>query len=121
MFGVFKSLPHQEFVSLIANALLLAGNSSMGILEAPFYKIPVVNIGNRQQGRLNAGNVFFVEHNVRDIIDALKRAAFDSKYRNYITTLKNPYGKGDSSKNIVDIIDSVKPNSKKWLVKSSLI
>ena len=51
----FKTLPQQIFVNLLRNALALVGNSSMGILEAPFYKLPVVNIGNRQKGRLNAG------------------------------------------------------------------
>ena len=40
LFSVLKSLPHQEFVSLIEDVLLLAGNSSIGVLEAPFYKFP---------------------------------------------------------------------------------
>ena len=59
----FKTLPQQIFVNLLRNALALVGNSSMGILEAPFYKLPVVNIGNRQKGRLNVGNVEFVKYN----------------------------------------------------------
>jgi GDP/UDP-N,N'-diacetylbacillosamine 2-epimerase (hydrolysing) len=121
MFGIFKSLPHKEFVSLIANALLLAGNSSMGILEAPFYKLPVVNIGNRQQGRLNAGNVHFVSHDVDEIANALKRAAFDDEYRNYVAELINPYGDGSSVTSIVDVINHVEPGSNKWLVKNRLI
>ncbi len=121
MFGIFKSLPHKEFVSLIANALLLAGNSSMGILEAPFYKLPVVNIGNRQQGRLNAGNVHFVSHDVDEIANALKRAAFDDEYRNYVAELINPYGDGSSVTSIVDVINHVEPGSNKWLVKNHLI
>ena len=121
MFGIFKSLPHKEFVSLIANALLLAGNSSMGILEAPFYKLPVVNIGNRQQGRLNAGNVHFVSHDVDEIANALKRAAFDDEYRNYVAELINPYGDGSSVTSIVDVSNHVEPGSNKWLVKNHLI
>ena len=120
-FGVFKSLPHKEFVSLVANSLLLAGNSSMGILEAPFYKLPVVNIGNRQQGRLNAGNVHFVSHDVDEIVNALKRAAFDDEYRGYVAELQNPYGDGHSAIRVVDTIELVEPGSNKWLVKNHLI
>ena len=59
----YKTLDREIFVNLIRNTRALVGNSSMGILEAPLYKLPVVNIGNRQQGRLNAGNVEFVHYN----------------------------------------------------------
>ena len=52
----FKNLGHVEFVNLMHNASALVGNSSMGILEAPFYKLPVVNIGERQNGRLRGEN-----------------------------------------------------------------
>ena len=61
------TLPRLQFVNLIRNSMALVGNSSMGILEAPHYKIPVVNTGNRQKGRLNAGNVEFVPFNINSI------------------------------------------------------
>ncbi|WP_300732980.1 UDP-N-acetylglucosamine 2-epimerase [uncultured Helicobacter sp.] len=88
----FKTLPREFFINLIRHTLALAGNSSMGILEAPFYKLPVVNIGNRQKGRLNAGNVCFVPHKKQDIIQALQKACFDESYRTQIANLPNPYG-----------------------------
>ena len=56
---VLKNIPDEYFVNLLRKTSVLVGNSSMGILEAPHYRLPVVNIGNRQQGRLNAGNVEF--------------------------------------------------------------
>ena len=43
----------------------------MGILEAPYYKLPVINIGNRQLGRLNAGNVIFTNYNTKKILKAI--------------------------------------------------
>ena len=119
-FLFIKNLPHLEFVNIIRNTATLVGNSSMGILEAPFYKLPVVNIGNRQQGRLNAGNVEFVNHNKNNILSALKKACFDQKYIKKIKSLDNPYGNGDASKKISDIIDKIDLSNKKWYVKRKL-
>ena len=92
----------------------------MGILEAPFYKLPVVNVGKRQSGRLNAGNVEFVEYNVNQIVSALEKACFDSDYRKTVEKLKNPYGDGTAAKKIADAIASVDLNDKKWYIKKKL-
>lgn len=116
----FKTLPRNIFINLIRNAKCLAGNSSMGILEAPFYKLPVVNIGNRQQGRLNAGNVEFVAHNVDEIVKALTKACFDKNYRNYVQNLVNPYGDQTAPQKIVSFLEKVDTNDRKWYVKSHL-
>lgn len=116
----YKTLPREIFINLIRNTLALAGNSSMGILEAPFYKIPVVNIGNRQQGRLNAGNVKFTKHNQGEIIEALKQACFDLDYRMRIKNLTNPYGDETSCQKIVNFIKDIDPKDPKWLIKTKL-
>ena len=55
------------------------GNSSCGILEAPALKIPVVNVGNRQKGRLHAKNVIFVDHKLNDIYEAIKKIFSNNK------------------------------------------
>lgn len=119
-FKFYKNLPHDEFVNLMRNAGALIGNSSMGILEAPFYRLPVVNVGNRQKGRLNAGNVEFVEYDANIIVKALEKACFNGKYRKKINELENPYGDGYTSKKIVDILASIDLNDKKWHVKQKL-
>lgn len=119
-FKFYKNLSHDEFVNLMRNAGALIGNSSMGILEAPFYKLPVVNVGNRQKGRLNAGNVEFVEYDVNIIVKALEKTCFDGKYREKINELESPYGDGYTSKKIVDILASIDLNDKKWYVKQKL-
>jgi len=85
------------------------------------YKLPVVNIGNRQQGRLNAGNVEFVNYNKQKIIDSIGRACFDNKYRYYVSKLKNPYGDGFAHKKIVNFLENVDINDKKWYTKKNLI
>jgi GDP/UDP-N,N'-diacetylbacillosamine 2-epimerase (hydrolysing) len=117
----FKTLPHNIFVNLLRNSSVLAGNSSMGILEAPFYRLPVVNIGNRQTGRLNAGNVVFVKHDINDIVRELHKACFDETYRTYVKNLISPYGDGESAAKIKKFVDTIDPEDNKWLTKHKLI
>ena len=92
----------------------------MGILEAPFYKLPVVNVGRRQSGRLNAGNVEFVDYEEDLIISALEKACFDNEYRKMIRELKNPFGDGNAAKKIADVLESIDLDEKKWYVKQKL-
>ena len=75
-----KNIPRLEFVNLFRRASCLLGNSSAGILEAPLLKIPVVNVGNRQKGRLHAENVTFVPHDKSSIVNAVKRCIYDYSY-----------------------------------------
>ena len=115
-----ETLPRLQFVNLMRNALVLAGNSSMGILEAPHYKLPAVNIGNRQRGRLNAGNVEFVSYAIDDIMSSLAKACFDESYRLHIQSINNPYGDGTAAKKIRTAIESVNTSDSKWYVKQKL-
>lgn len=115
-----NTLPREYFVNLMRNAKALIGNSSMGILEAPFYKLPVVNVGNRQQGRLNAGNVKFVKHQQEEIVKALEEACLDNDYRLKIKNLLCPYGNGNAPEIILETIKGINPKDKKWLVKENL-
>jgi len=117
----YKTLPREIFVNVMRNAKALVGNSSMGMLEAPFYKLPVINIGNRQKGRLNAGNVEFVEYDIDKIIKAIEKACFDENYREKIKKLENPYGDGTAHKKIVEFLKQVDLNDKKWYVKKKLV
>lgn len=119
-FRFYDHLPRVVFVNLMRNAAALVGNSSMGLLEAPYYRLPVVNVGNRQQGRLNAGNVEFVPHQETSIVMALKKACFDEAYRSEVSKLPNPYGDGHASELIVDTLASVDVTEERWYVKKDL-
>ena len=116
----YKNLPRDIFVNIMRNAKCLIGNSSMGILEAPLYKLPVVNIGNRQKGRLNAGNVEFVDYQQDLIVAALKKACCDEEYRDKINNLKNPYGDGSAHTVIAEFIDRIDLNDINWFIKRKL-
>jgi len=104
---VAKNIPRLEFVNLLRHASCLVGNSSAGILEAPLLKLPVINVGNRQRGRLHAENVQFVSHDKVNIIAALQRAVFDKVYRGVVSGCSNPYGDGKSSDRIADILATI--------------
>ncbi len=102
-----KNIPRLEFVNLFRRASCLLGNSSAGIMEAPLLKIPVVNVGNRQSGRLHAENVEFVPHDKKAIIQAIKRALFDTRYRTIVASCNNPYGDGKAAERIAQILADV--------------
>ena len=119
-FVFFKNLPHTQFVNLMRNAAALIGNSSMGLLEAPFYKLPVINVGKRQTDRLNAGNVHFVSYDKHEILKALNKACFNKEYQNKIDSLENPYGDGHSSLRIYKFLNKINLTEKKWLTKKSV-
>ena len=101
---ITKNIPRLEFVNLMRRASCLLGNSSAGILEAPLLKLPVVNIGNRQKGRLHAENVKFVPHKKEKIIEAVQHAVYNIEYREEVGHCSNPYGDGKSSKKIAEIL-----------------
>ena len=116
-FLYLKTLNRIQFINLIRNAKVLVGNSSMGFLEAPFYKLPVVNIGNRQKGRYNAGNVIFTKYNQKEIINAIEKCCFDKIFTSRIKNIKNIYGDISSAKKIVKTIKSIDLNNNKWFIK----
>ena len=107
-----KNIPRLEFVNLMRKASCLLGNSSAGILEAPLLKLPVINVGNRQKGRLHANNVQFVSHEKVQIIEAIKKAIFDEDYRAEVSNCDNPYGDGQSSERIAETLSTISLDEK---------
>jgi GDP/UDP-N,N'-diacetylbacillosamine 2-epimerase (hydrolysing) len=116
----FKTLSFEVFVNILRNAKVLVGNSSMGILEAPFYKLPVVNIGRRQTGRLNAGNVEFVDYDHTQIIKGLEKAVFDKQYRDHVRNIYNPFGDHTNAYKIPKILEEIDITDNIWYIKRKL-
>jgi len=93
-----ENLGRLAYVSLLAMANVMIGNSSSGIYEAPTFKLPVVNIGNRQAGRLMARNIINCEFDTQAIVEAIRNSeTLDCQ------TCENPFGDGKSAKRIHDI------------------
>lgn len=100
------SLGQRGYYSLLRIADLMIGNSSSGIWEAPSFELPVVNVGARQQGRVRAGNVVDVEPSA-DAIESGIRRALDPSFRDGVRGLANPYGDGQASARIVEVLRTV--------------
>jgi UDP-N-acetylglucosamine 2-epimerase (non-hydrolysing)/GDP/UDP-N,N'-diacetylbacillosamine 2-epimerase (hydrolysing) len=98
---LFINLGQVRYLSLLKYVCVMVGNSSSGIIEAPSFKLPVVNVGERQQGRIRAQNVIDIAECKEHIIFHAIERALSSKFKNFLSGLENPYGKGDSSSKIV--------------------
>ena len=83
--------------------MILLGNSSSGIHEASTFKVPVINIGSRQDGREKPKNIIDVNYDKNEILRAIKKTT-SRAFSNKIRTIKNPYGDGKSSRRIINII-----------------
>jgi UDP-hydrolysing UDP-N-acetyl-D-glucosamine 2-epimerase len=103
----FRNLERQAFISLLAMASVIVGNSSCGILEAPSFKLATVNIGTRQRGRMQASNVIDVSHDREQIADAIRRALWDEGFKARVRECVNPYGDGRSSERVVKILSEI--------------
>jgi UDP-N-acetylglucosamine 2-epimerase (non-hydrolysing)/GDP/UDP-N,N'-diacetylbacillosamine 2-epimerase (hydrolysing) len=106
-----KSAPRKEYLGLMRTASVLVGNSSSGIIEAPSFKLPVVNIGIRQEGREKSTNVIDVPHDKKLIAEAIKKALFDKDFLKQVKNCINPYGDGRAGKRIAEILARIKINS----------
>lgn len=100
-FKVFKNIDLEDFYSLLKFSELLIGNSSCGITECGYLKKYVIDIGDRQTGRLRGKNVFHVEHKAKKIQKLLIKIMRKSKSGNMFSD----YGKGNSTKKINNILN----------------
>ena len=97
---VFKSLGRHMYQGLLALAqdpsvrICVAGNSSSGIKETPFFSCPTVNIGDRQKGRLRSVNVIDAPQDAAAICEAIETCLFDDKFRKSLKSSENPYDAG---------------------------
>jgi GDP/UDP-N,N'-diacetylbacillosamine 2-epimerase (hydrolysing) len=102
----FESLGRNLYLSCLANVNGVIGNSSSGILEAPSFKIGTINIGNRQEGRVQASSVINTNANQQDIAFSLKQL-FSKEFQSIVETTRNPYGEGGASMKIVNALRDV--------------
>jgi UDP-N-acetylglucosamine 2-epimerase (non-hydrolysing)/GDP/UDP-N,N'-diacetylbacillosamine 2-epimerase (hydrolysing) len=108
----FKSLPHNDYLSFMKNCDLMIGNSSSGIIEAPSFKIPVINIGSRQQGRERSDNIIDVEPKKNNILKKIDFALNDKKFKNKVNNCVNKFGDGKASTRIVKIFKEIEISDK---------
>lgn len=114
---MYANLQREDYLGLLKNAKCIVGNSSSGLLEAPTFKVPAVNIGRRQNMRFRGINVIDVPFEEEKVVNAIERA-MSEEFRNLLQKeCFNPYGDGHSSEKILDLLVNTKIDQK-LLVKS---
>ncbi len=99
----FTSLGSLRYLSLLKQAAAVVGNSSSGIIEAPAFGIPTVNIGDRQSGRTAAASVIHCAIDKAAIAAAL-RQALEPSFRLFCKSVENPYGQGGATQKIMAVL-----------------
>jgi GDP/UDP-N,N'-diacetylbacillosamine 2-epimerase (hydrolysing) len=100
---VFANLKREDYLGLLKHCRCIVGNSSSGLLEAPTFEVPAVNLGRRQHGRIQGRNVINAPFEQSAIVAAIQKACSDIFRRSLVGTL-NPYGDGHSSEKILDVL-----------------
>ncbi|MEK9627533.1 MAG: UDP-N-acetylglucosamine 2-epimerase [Nitrospinota bacterium] len=95
-----QSLGQLKYLSALNCVDLVVGNTSSGLIEAPSFQTPTVNIGNRQKGRLKASSVIDCGENADSIQEAIKKA-LSKDFQKSLKDTTNPYGNGTATKQII--------------------
>lgn len=99
----FESLGGELYLNLLSYANLCVGNSSSGLVEAPSFGLPVVNIGERQKGRLLAKNVICASGERENIELAIKKG-MSGEFRKKMKNIENPYARGGAVMNALKVL-----------------
>lgn len=114
---LIQSLGSIRYLNVMKYCGAVVGNSSSAIIEAPFLKVPVVNIGNRQKGRIMADSIICCGYEQEEIKASIEKA-LSAEFNKIVQKSKSLYGEGDTSKNIVEVLENIEINEK--LLKKKL-
>jgi GDP/UDP-N,N'-diacetylbacillosamine 2-epimerase (hydrolysing) len=112
---LFENLRREDYLGFLRRASCIVGNSSSGLLEAPTFGVPAVNLGRRQADRLRGANVIDAPFEASAIHAAIELACSDA-FRASIRDAPNPYGDGHSSARILDLLEAI-PRDARLLTK----
>lgn len=116
-FYIFSNLRREEFLGFMRYSACMVGNSSSGLLEAPTFKVPAVDIGRRQHNRLRGNSVIHVSFEKSAIVEAIQKALSKDFKKELGKKCINPYGDGKSSDRIIKILQNT-PITDKLLIKN---
>lgn len=91
-FRIFPSLRFEYFLMLLKNSQFIIGNSSAGVREAPYYGLPIINIGTRQQNRALHADIIHADYHKESIAKALQRIKIHS-----VIPVQSDFGQGNSA------------------------
>jgi UDP-hydrolysing UDP-N-acetyl-D-glucosamine 2-epimerase len=100
---LYENMTRRDYLGFMRHCACMVGNSSSGLLEAPTFGIPAINLGRRQADRVKGANVIDAPFE-RDLILAAIRKAMSDDFRGSLAGCENPYGDGRSSPRIIDVL-----------------
>lgn len=107
----FMSLGQKRYLSALKYCRIVIGNSSSGIIEAPSFGKPIINIGDRQKGRICADSVINCGYTQQEIQQAME-TALTEEFENKARNCRNPYEKENTAANIISVIKDYLLNDK---------
>ena len=107
---IFKNLDRKDFLSLMNFSRVLIGNSSSGIIEAPLFHLPVINLGERLEGRERSENIIDTVCKKNEIIKAMKTVLSDKAFLKKIKRCGSPYGNGFAGVKIAQVLAHIPIN-----------
>ena len=102
----FDSLGMFNYTNMLHHCEFIIGNSSSGIGETPFFRIPTINIGDRQKGRVRHKSIIDTDYDVDSIINGIKKAQNDG-FKNSIKMMGFKFGDGTAAEKMVKIIQNI--------------
>jgi UDP-hydrolysing UDP-N-acetyl-D-glucosamine 2-epimerase len=112
-----QSLGAQNYHALIPHCQFVIGNSSSGIVEVPYYKIPTINVGDRQKGRVRHPSIIDTTYSVSDIMDGIQKAT-SAEFIASIRNMEYQFGDGTAAEKIVCAIKETEIDQR--LIRKSL-
>ncbi len=106
----YENITFEEYLGILSIADVMIGNSSSGIIEAPYFNLPAVNIGPRQKNRTQSNNVIDVDYEANEIEQGIEKALKNQDFNERIQNSKHPYGDGSASKKIVQNLKEIEIN-----------
>ena len=103
----FKNLDRLNYINLLRYATSLIGNSSSGLLEAPSFNLPAINIGSRQRGRISAESVIYIDHNKKNIVEAIDKVRNDTNFIEMVNKCVSPYGNGNTTEKVIRVLKNL--------------
>lgn len=114
----FESLGSTNYLNLIPHCRFVIGNSSSGIIEVPYYRIPTINVGSRQEGRLQHPSVINAGNSVDSIKDAISLAE-NREFRSSLSKMEYLFGNGRAAHKMAEILPGIL--QRKDLLKKKLV
>jgi GDP/UDP-N,N'-diacetylbacillosamine 2-epimerase (hydrolysing) len=112
-------MTRRDYLGFMKHCACMVGNSSSGLLEAPTFGIPAVNLGRRQIDRVKGPNVIDARFE-RDCIVAAIGRALSEEFRVSLKDCVNPYGDGRSAPRILDVLAAT-PVDDRLLIKRTTV